>query len=355
MLEVLPQTASLSDSSKMNSKLLTLKSLFENKNRAEHEEPNQKLMTQVASMVQDTVRAQNASLNQQLMMLMTSQNSTAMVMQTSSLRNDLVQSNENSVTSRAGPGILSSGNMQTNMNSLLPFNQNFGSQAHRQMGEMESRPMDQNTYQVPAKMQNYPSTSLNYDNFGYGNSAEGNYLSKGESYITQRDGMNPLTAKQNERMLNPNTDMGYAPGVYDKKLDNSYYGDTSAQVPESRYVDRTEKQTPYTRVSLSPSTPRNPHDNYNENIRGEGEKLGLRSYNNPDWDDQESDMRYNKRARLDMDNRSDIPESYQNRSLESLGINTASMPEELRKRIQGKDLFTVSAIMSEYSERRSGK
>lgn len=351
LLEVLPQNASLSDNSQMNSKMLMLKSLFENKNRAEHEEPNQKMMMQVASMVQDTVKAQNASVNQQLTMLMTSQNSTAMVMQTSSVRNNPRQPNENSVMNRAGlgPGIQSSGNLQTNMN--LPFNQNFGSQAHGQMGQMESRPMDQNTYRVPAEMQNYPSTSRNYDNFGYGKPVEGNYLSKGDSYITQRDG------KQNERMPNSNTDMGFEAGVYGKKLDNSYYGGTSAQVSESRYVDRTEKQAPYTRVGPSPSTSQNQYNNYNDNIRGEVEKQdtkqqhGLRSYNSTDWGAQETNTQYNKRARLDMDNRS----SYQNRSFESLGINTANMPEELRNRIQGKDLFTVSAILSEYSERRSGK
>ncbi|XP_075682931.1 uncharacterized protein LOC142651757 [Rhinoderma darwinii] len=365
LLEALPQNASLSDNTQMNSKLLMLKSMMVNQKSAEHEQANQKLMTQLASLVQDTISAQNASLNQQLMMLMSSQNSTSMVMQTASLRNTTmaagtIQVNENSVMNRAGivPGIQGLGNMQTNVNSLMPFNQNFGKQACGQMGENASRPMDRNAYQGPqVEMQTYPSTSQNYDN-----SVERNYLPQGDPYVRQKDGtVNSLTSGQNEKMIIPSTDVGYKPSAYDKEWDSSYYGDKSTPVPEPRYVDHTEEQTPYTRVSLSPSSAQNKYDDYTrgevgtQDTRHRHDLNSSRSYNSSEWEDQESDMRYNKRAKLDMNDRSDRLESYNNRSLESRGINTAGMPDELLKRIQGKDLFTVSAIISEYSERRSGK
>ncbi|XP_040290402.1 uncharacterized protein LOC121002857 isoform X3 [Bufo bufo] len=421
LLDVLPQNASSSDSSQMNSKLLMLKSLIVDQKSAEHEQANQKLMTQIASMVKDTISAQNASLNQQLMMLMSSQNSTAMVMQTASLRNNLMGPDG---MSSAGfvQGLQSSGNMQSNMNSLMPFNQNIGSQMYGQTGRIGMGPVDQSAYQVPqvdmqnfptssqnypsmpqkypgtsqnhpstsqnfpstsqnfpstsqnypstsqnypstsqnypSTSQNYPSTSQDYDNFAYRNSVEGNFSRQGEPYVSKRDGIaNTLTTGQNERTTLTHTD---EPSVYDKELDKSYYSNPSKQVPESRYNDRMEKQASYTRVCLSPSSPRNQYADYNENPREEigiqdQRQHSLRSYNSSNWDDQEEDMRYIKRARLDLDKRSDRSESYSNQSLESLGMNTASMPEELLKRIKGKDLFTTSAIISEYSERRSGK
>ncbi|XP_044150951.1 uncharacterized protein LOC122939068 isoform X3 [Bufo gargarizans] len=400
LLDVLPQNASSSDSSQMNSKLLMLKSLIVDQKSAEHEQANQKLMMQIASMVKDTISAQNASLNQQLMMLMSSQNSTAMAMQTASLRNNLMGPDG---MSSAGfvQGLQSSGNMQSNMSSLMPFNQNIGSQMYGQTGRIGVGPVDQSAYQVPqvdmqnfptssqnypsipqkypgtshnhpstsqnypstsqnypSNSQNYPSTSQNYDNFAYRNSVEGNFSGQGEPYVSKRDGIvSTLTAGQNERTTLTHTD---EPSVYDKELDKSYYSNPSKQVPESRYNDRMEKQASYTRVCLSPSSPRNQYADYIENPREEigiqdQRRHSLRSYNSSNWDDQEEDMRYIKRARLDLDKRSDRSEGYSNQSLESLGMNTASMPEELLKRIKGKDLFTTSAIISEYSERHSGK
>ncbi|XP_069814289.1 uncharacterized protein [Dendropsophus ebraccatus] len=356
LLEALPQNAPLSEDTQMNSKLLMLKSLLVNQKSDERELANQQLMKQVASMVQDTISAQNASLNQQLMMLMTSQNSTAMVMQTASLRNNPIQLNENSLLSSTSlvPGMQISGNMQTNMNSLVSFNQNLGSQVYGQLGENAPMPMNQNNYQVPSlEMQNYPSTSQNCDNFGYGTSMERNIVPKGDSYIGQHE--------QNQQPLISNTNVDYEPRAYDKEWDNAYYDNTSAQVSEPRYVDHRGKQAPYTRVCLSPSSPKGHYDDYNDNTRGEigiedaRRRPSLRSYNSSDWDDQDNDIRYGKRARLEMDNRADRSESYHDQALESLGINTAGMPEELLKRIKGKDLFTASAIISEYSERRSGK
>ncbi|KAM3928948.1 uncharacterized protein RB166_006785 isoform 2-T3 [Leptodactylus fuscus] len=359
LLEALPQNASPSDSTQMNSKLLMLKSLLVNQKNTEHEQENQKLMTQIASMVQDTISAQNASLSQQLMMLVNSQNST-MVMQTASHANNLMapgnmQPHGNPVMSGAGlvPGIQSSGTMQENMNSLMSFNQNFRSQEY---GDEMTR-MNQKMYQAPqVAMQNYPSTSQNYDNFGYGNSVEGKYLSEGDSYISHHDGgINPLSTRQNEQTLNPYTDKDYEPSVYDKKWDNFCYDHPTTQEP--RYIDHTEEKAPYTRICLSPSSPQNYYDDYNDNMREETgmqamrNRPSLRSYSSSDWDDHEGNMRYTKRARLDMSTRSDKSDQ----SLEFLGINTAGMPEELLKRIKGKDLFTASAIISEYSEKNSGK
>ncbi|CAN2391645.1 hypothetical protein PRIEUP_LOCUS1685 [Pristimantis euphronides] len=347
LLEALPQS-SFSDTSQINSKLLMLKSLLVSQKNSEHEQANQKLMTQIASMVQDTISAQNASLNQQLMMLMNSQNSTSMVMQTSSLGNNPM------TTGSSVPGVQSLGTMQTNVKSLMPFNQSFESLTHGQMEGNELRPMDRNAYQVPqAEMQNYSSTSQNYDHTGYGNSAVGNYLPEENSYVGQHDGaINFLTTGHNEQNSKPYT-AGYAYSAGDK--DNSYYGNSSALVPKPRYVD---EKASYTRVCLSPSSPRNQYDY--DNMRGDmrtqdlRQRHNLRAYNS-DWDDQEGDMHYIKRPRLGVDNRSSKLESYHNQSLEPLGINTAGMPVHLLKRIQGKDLFTVSAIISEYSETRSGK
>ncbi|XP_056376827.1 uncharacterized protein LOC130273671 [Hyla sarda] len=354
LLEALPQNASVSDHSEMNSKLLLLKSLLVSQKSEERERANQQLMRQVASMVQDTISAQSASLNQQLMMLMTSQNSTAMVMQTASLRNNSMQLNDNAIINSAGlvPGMQSSANMQMSMNSLMPLNQNLGSQVYGQMGETAPRPVAMDNYQASrVEMQNYPSTSQNYDNVRYDASMERNYLPKGDPFMSQPDG-------PNKQMPISKTNVGYEPRVYDKEWDDTYYDDPSAQVSESRYGNRTGKQAPYTRVTLSPSSPRKRYDSYD--TRGEigvedmRHRHSLRDYGSSDWDDQD-DMRYTKRARLDADNRGDQSESYHNQSLDSLGINTAGMPEELLKRIKGKDLFTASAIISEYSERRSGK
>ncbi|XP_073534655.1 uncharacterized protein [Phyllobates terribilis] len=308
LLEALPQNAPLSEGTQPNSKLQMLKSLLLSQKNAEQEQANLKLMTQIASMVKDTITAQNANLNQHLMMLMTSQNSTPMVMPTAPLNNSLMapmQINNNSAMNTAGlaSGIQGVGNMPMNMNSMMPY-QNFGTQVYGQMGEIETKSMNPNAYQVPpAQMQNYPSTSQT---------------------------INPQPTSQS---LNYNS-----------------YGNSS-QVVNPKYDDL--KETPYSRVGLPAGSSQTPRNDYYDNTRGElgmqepRPQNSLRSYNSSDWDDQGGDMPYIKRARLE--------EHTKDESLESLGINTAGMPEELLKRLRGKDLFTASAILSEYSERRSGK
>ncbi|KAM4028353.1 uncharacterized protein ACNLHF_023741 isoform 2-T2 [Anomaloglossus baeobatrachus] len=343
LLDVLPQKNSPSEGAQMNSKLQMLKSLFVSQKHEEQEQANQKLMTQIASMVKDTISAQNANLNQQLMRLVGSQNSTAMAMQTASLKNNLMargQLNDNSL-STAGlvSGMQSAGNMQMNMNSMMPY-QNFGNQGYGQMGEMANNQMNPNAYQVPpAEMQSYPSTSQ-APNYGYGNSVS-------DSYTSQRDGM------QGEQTRTPYSNVGNKPSMYDKPWDASY--DNLSRSLEPQYDDLKEK--PYTRVCLSPNSKQTLRDDYYDNTRREmgmqdsRPHTSIRSYAS-DWDDQEGDMSYFKRARLDMDIQSNRSEHSND---ESLGINTAGMPEQLVKRIRGKDLFTASAIISEYSERYSGK
>ncbi|XP_072008996.1 uncharacterized protein [Engystomops pustulosus] len=363
LLDAIPQTSSPSDNTQMNSKLLMLKSLLVNQKNIEQEQANQKLMAQITNMVQETISAQNASLNQQLMMMMSAQNSTAMGMQTAPPRNNLmaannVQLNGNPVMGGAAvvPGIPSSVNMQTNMNSVMPFNQDLESQAYGQMG---GTTVDQNTY--PAQQDEIPNlstTSQSYDNFGYGNSVDGKYLAQGT--ISQQVSGNTLTIKKNEQTPGPYTDVGYESSVYNKKWETSYYGNPPKQVPGTSYGDHTKEPAPYTRVCLSPSSSKNYGSDYNKTrgdlgMQDSTARASSRSYRSTDWDDRENDVHYTKRAKLDMDIRSDKAESYDDQSLKSLGINTAGLPEELLRRIKGKDLFTASAIISEYSERHSGK
>ncbi|XP_069586635.1 uncharacterized protein [Ranitomeya imitator] len=336
LLEVIPQNATLPEGTQPNSKLQMLKSLLLSQKNEEQEQANQKMMAQIASMVKDTISAQNANLNQQLMMLLASQKNTV-VMQAASLN-----------TTAPMPGVPNVGNTQMNMNPMMPY-QNFGTQVYGQMGETAAKSMNPNAYQgPPPEMQNYPSTSQTINpqptsqslNYGYGNAI-------GDSYTSQRGGIsNAITAVQSEQACIPYTNVGDKPSVYDKPWDNSY--GNSSQVVDPKYGDLKEK--PYGRVALPRSSSQTRHNDYYDNTRGEmgrQEPRPQRSYNSPGWDDQEDDMPYIKRAKLE-DNTND-------ESLKSLGINTAGMPEELLKRIRGKDLFTVSAILSEYSERHSGK
>ncbi|XP_077125751.1 uncharacterized protein LOC143782312 isoform X2 [Ranitomeya variabilis] len=348
LLEVIPQNSTLPEGTQPNSKLQMLKSLLLSQKNEEQEQANQKMMAQIASMVKDTISAQNANLNQQLMMLMASQKN-AMGMQTASLNNSLMAPMpvNNPVMNTTGlvPGGQNVGNTQMNVNPMMPY-QNFGTQVYGQVGEMAAKSMNPNAYQgPPPEMQNYPSTSQTINpqptsqslNYGYGNAM-------GDSYTSQRGGIsNSITAVQSEQTY---TNVGDKPRVYDKQWDNSY--GNSSQVVDPKYGDLKEK--PYSRVGLPPSSSQTRHNDYYDNTRGEmgrQEPRPQRSYNSPGWDDQEGDMPYIKRARLE--------ENTKDESLKSLGINTAGMPEELLKRIRGKDLFTVSAILSEYSERHSGK
>ncbi|XP_073443913.1 uncharacterized protein [Dendrobates tinctorius] len=354
LLEAIPQNSPVSESTQPNSKLQMLKSLLLSKKNEEQEQANQKMMTQIASLVKDTITAQSANLNQQLMMLMATQKN-AMVMQTASLNNSLMAPMplNNSVMNTSGlvsGGVQNVGNMPMNMNPMMPY-QNFGTQVYGQMGEMAPKSMNPNAYQVPPpEMQNYPSTSQTINsqptshslNYGYGNSM-------GDSYTSQHGGIaNSITAVQSEQTCIPYTNVGDKPSVYDKQWDNSY--GNSSQVVDPKYGGLKKK--PYSSIDLPPSSSQTQHNDY-YNTRGElgreesRPQKSLRSYNSPGWDDQEGDIPYIKRARLE--------DHTNEESLNSLGINTAGMPEELLKRIRGKDLFTVSAILSEYSERHSGK
>ncbi|KAG9479352.1 hypothetical protein GDO78_012820 [Eleutherodactylus coqui] len=349
LLDVLPRSVSPPETTEDSSNLLMLKSLLAKEKNAEHEQANSKMMMQIASIMQDTLSAQNASLNQQLM-LMTSQNSTAMVMQTAS-------------TGGFVPGIHGLGTVQANVNSLMPFNQSFASQTYGQMEVNASGPTNPNAYQGPMQSysgppqsysgppqsysgppQSYSGPPQNCDDFGYGNSMVGNYVAQGNPNDTQHDGIdNSLTTRQNERKRIPHTDVDY-----------------ESSAPETRYADRSEEDAAYTRVRLSPSSRRIPYDSNDDTRReirtqDQRRRERSRSYSADGWDEQEEDMRYSKRPRLGMDNQSHRSESVTDQLLESLGINSADIPPELLRRIQGKDLFTASAIISEYSESRFGK
>ncbi|XP_066449179.1 bromodomain-containing protein 4-like [Eleutherodactylus coqui] len=344
LLEALPQSASSTETSELNSKLMMLKSLLVKEKNAAHEQANQKLMMQIASMVQNTLSAQNASVTQQLMMLMAARNTAAVPMPTGNLM----------APDGVVPGIPSLGTMPTNVNSL-PLNQSVGGQTFGQIEGNASMSMDQNAYQAP--MQNYPGSSQNYDHFAFGNSVAENYVPQENSYAGRHGGVdNPPTTRPNAQKPMPYTDVGYESSAGGKEWDE-YYGSSSTQVSEPRYDDYAERKAAYAGRPLSPSSPRNRYENTSGEMRTQNPKPrpNLRSYDSFDWDDDEVDIRYNKHPRLEVDKRSDTSKSYHTQSLESLGIDTTGMPNELIKRLQGKDLFTAAAIVSEYSERRSGK
>ncbi|XP_075068960.1 uncharacterized protein LOC142158668 isoform X3 [Mixophyes fleayi] len=364
LLKCLPQNTSSAENVQMNSKLMMLKSLMLDQTPStENPQKSQKMMMQVASLTQDTANT-DVSLNQQLMMLMTSQNTSAMekfqlsqqtMMQMSSMAKKTMslensQLNQSSMVQMAGviQNSQNSGNVLMNKNLQMPLSQN---QEYGQMGRSSMTLMDHVYQGQNMEVQpEYASTSHNYGGFGYDRSVEKNYLPHADPYVSRFDNVAVSGVyRANEQTHMPYSDMSYESGMRGTKWNNPPYGGPSVQVADPVHVNRAGGQAPYTRVCLSPSVTAplsNTRDIHNS-----------RPFDAPENADRESNVQHSKRARLDMDH---IPshfseKNYNHGSLKSSGINTAGLSADLLKRIQGKDLFTVSAILGEYADNKPSK
>ncbi|XP_063778915.1 uncharacterized protein LOC134927837 isoform X9 [Pseudophryne corroboree] len=357
LLSVLPQNTSSTENVQMNSKLMMLKALLLGQ-KPSSDLSQQQMMMQIASLTQGTGNTDMGSLNQQLMTIMASQNPTTM-------KNVLLNQQMTQVASM-GKNTLSMENPQLNQNLLMQMaggmqdpqnrgnalmnlmsnlNQSVPNQQGGQVGSssMMQRNQDADQKQNLNTRPEYAGASQNYGNVGYDRSVEGNNLSQADPVSQYDDMAESGIHKANEQTRAPYSEMSYESGIHGRKRNESSYRSPSAQV-----AGTSREREPYRRVSLSPD--------YMAPASNTRELYNSKQYDVPEWGDRESDILHSKRARLDMDR---IPprysEDYYRESRQPYGRRTADLSEDIRDRIRGKDPFTVSAILSEYADKRSSK
>ncbi|XP_068092729.1 uncharacterized protein [Hyperolius riggenbachi] len=356
LLSALPENTTSSDTSQFSSKLTMLKSLLSDKTpNTNATAANQQVMMQVASLTQGVASTENVSQNKQLM-IMASQNTADMaglnqnlVMQMASMANNVMpvenaQANQKSLMQMAA---LLQDRQSINTNSLMPSNQTFKNQDYAQEDNsmrLVDQNVNQNVYMDPQSR--YANASQSYGDFGYGASTVGNFYESGMGQYGDNTKSMVLKNKPTQSLHS---------GI------NSGAGDEKVRNPKS---EDYASESPYTRVSLSPKTSgtvnkRFHNANSDLDLRKEihSQEMGSshgkhssRAFEDPEWSERESGKPYNKRPRLDTEHGAHQPREndFQGRDLSNLSL-------DLLKRIRGKDVFTASAILSEYADSHASK
>ncbi|KAM5170726.1 uncharacterized protein ACMZJ9_003604 [Mantella aurantiaca] len=303
LLSVLPQNSAPADSSQMKSKLLMLKSLLLDKKASQANASGNQLMHGGAPLAPDTASMSNPSLNQQMGMGQFGQN----------FMGENVPGEQNSLIQMAA--LLQ--NSQMNPNVFMSDNQNFQNMEFMDMGNSSVMPMDQMGYQEP-----YVKQQLGFDN------------------------------------IQSSEDFGY-----DGRMAGNFGNNSTSQ-----YEGYAAEPAPYTRVSLSPSIQRSGEERFRDDGHRRDSRRdrrpddarpgygGRRSFEEPAWAEKERDTCYGKRVKLDGDRRRSHSSERGRRRRDGEdggGSKGPNLSIDLLKRIRGKDLFTVSAILSEYSESHS--
>ncbi|CAI9536981.1 unnamed protein product [Staurois parvus] len=309
LLSAVPQNSTqVPDDEQMHSKLMMLKALLSDKRASLQNTQGNQLPLQGTSMMQDMAGTENVFMNQHNANM--GQFGQNVMMQMASMAQN-APANQNSLMQMAA--LL----QNRQMNAFLPENQDIQNQEYFPMDNSSGMPMDQSAYQQPYMEQQpgFPNIPQSQEGFGYDDPMAGNY---------------------------GNNNMG-------------------------QYNDFTSEQAPYTRVSLSPSKQRSEGERFrgnsydrdsrqeyrsHESRSRDGGRSG-RSLDEPAWAERERNMPYGKRTRLGSDHTpKESTDGKKRRSDDrgSLDMGAGNLSVDLLKRIRGKDLFTVSAILSEYAD-----
>ncbi|KAM4705707.1 uncharacterized protein WCC33_010512 [Rhinophrynus dorsalis] len=364
LLSALPQNTQGADDMLMSSKLMMLKSMLLDKTHGtDNVQLNQQMMTQIASLTngadlmklmaasQNFPITSNTPLNQHLMMLMASQNS--------------------------------------RMDNVL-YNQRLMMQIAENAENMENIPlselmlMGQNTENIYPGVfdpnmhaeQDYVDTSQFYGDAGY------DLINNQASYNAQynSDAADLLTYSADGTPQIQYGDVQCESDLYlgNSAWDSSCVDPVMTQVVDPSYpYDEYAEEPPiasYTRVTLSPKFTDTPLSTENKDISGKRFSMGRpnvfsderRQGHGPQKMRSDSKVhrtrsRFSEKYSADGE-RAGGHSSLSHRSFERsteeeelLDEKTAGLSADILKRIRGKDLFTVSAILSEYAESRKSK
>lgn len=317
LLSAVPQNSTqMPDDEQMHSKLMMLKALLSDKRASlQNAQPNQ-FPLQGAPVMPDWASTEKVFMNQYAANAgQFSQN--AMMEMASMVQN--APANQNSLMQLAA--LLQ--NRQMNANPMFPENQNIQNQEYFPMADSSMMPMDQSAYQQP--------------------------------YMEQQ----PFMEQQQPGFANiPQSGEGFGFG---EPMEGNF-GNNMGQ-----YNDFTAEQVPYTRVSLSPSKQRAESEKFRDNsfdrnsrrefrsqeTRSKQGGQNSRSLDDPARAERERDLPYAKRTRLDNDRMPKERPDRRKRNSDERGpidAGAGNLSVDLLKRIRGKDLFTVSAILSEYAD-----
>ncbi|XP_077326434.1 uncharacterized protein LOC143961128 [Lithobates pipiens] len=163
--------------------------------------------------------------------------------------------------------------------------------------------------------------------------------------------------RSNESKRNLFADMSSKSSVYNRDWDEPSYSNIPKKGANRAYDDFRAEQAPLSRVSLPPNIQRLENERlqdiaFERDLRARPNYGGLssRSFDDPA---RERDMPFGKRAKLDSDFATPRNTDWGERYPDERGSTDTGIPNlsaDLLKKIRGKDLFTVSAILSEYTE-----
>lgn len=364
LLDLLPQTPTVTDDPEMDSKFQMLKSFLLDDTASIENMPTDQLLLQLASLTQGMTGMEDLSLNP-LSALMAPNNPPAagefgqvLTKQMAPPPVDSAQANQDALMQIAA--LLQ--NSQGSAASFFPEKRNVPNPEYRQTDDHFMMPKDQTAYrqQYMNRQPGFASTSQSGEDFGYDQPMARRY---GGAATSPYD---DLGKSRDYRSHEPTQDLyaerRYDSGMSGREWDEPPYSNTSMRGARQEYDDYTSDQ-PYSWVSQrSDRFQENPYD---QDLRREDRELEdrpgygahvSRSFDDPPWAGRESEPYYGKRTKLDilpMSSRDTDQRKYYLDESDSPGMSAPNLSADLLKKIRGKDLFTASAILSEYADSHS--
>ncbi|CAI9536982.1 unnamed protein product [Staurois parvus] len=342
LLELLPESPTPTNNSKMDSEILMLQSLLlDTDANLENTPANQ--LPQADPMTMDRARKKNVSPYQQL-----NKNPASMGQFSSDLSMPMASTAPNAppvVNAQSDQNLLMEmveliQNRQTNVNSSLPENQNIKKRECIQRGNSSAVIVNKTAHRQ--QYMEHASTSRSKEDFGFERLMAGKY------------------GNANKRQYDDS-------GVFSRDWDEPSYSNISSKGANRAHDDYKAEQGPLSRVSLPPNIQRSEKErfqgnSYDQDLRQEYRSheprpnyggRSSRSFDDPTWAERAPDTPYGKRAKLDSDFATPQSTDWKERHPDgggSLDTGISNLSVDLLKKIRGKDLFTVSAILSEYAD-----
>lgn len=370
LLDLLPESPTTTASSKMDSEILMLQTFLLDNANLENAPANQ--VMQAGPLTQGPASMENVSPYQQLNRS-ASKNPAAVPQFSPNLSMPMASVAQNAPlveNAQADQNLLMQmveliQSRKPNVNASLLENQNLQNRECIETVNSSAVIMEQTAHRPPymERQPGFVPTSRSNEGFGFERPMAGKYKSANKRQVDDAD--KSTVYRSNESKRNLFADVSSKSGVYNRDWDEPSFSNIPKKGANRAY-DRAE-QAPFSRVSLPPDIQRLEIErlqdiSYERDLRPDYRShearpnyggLSSRSFDDPAWAERERDMPYGKRAKLDSDFAKTRNTDWGDRYPDERGSTDTGIPNlsaDLLKKIRGKDLFTVSAILSEYTE-----